>query len=353
MASNIFYRLSDRNTRNGIQLFENFCKSGHILAEDIFKIRTLGTEYELPPYKFLNALLRKNRRYFNGEESYFVNLFYSNYNDDFPDPFVRIDILRWLRSKYAKEGPTKSKGLFSVNEIIRNMQIMGHNADIVNRELNYLVKRNLILTESLMNSVCKDDLIKISIPGLLHLNMLNNVTYLAACAEDVLFKNTTVMMGISKRLATNAYLSKLSMAITAQDMIQYLSSYRSEFCSHPESYIINGEQMSIYDLSDCKKAISKWIDNDEYIKAEFSNLQLYHEGVSVQVTVAKKSSNSLVCFFGINQNVKGFISAIDTRYQLQYTIYDTISENDLLDCEIIEFDYDHKSFQLKFIRKVE
>lgn len=42
LAAEIFYKLSDRNTRNGIQLFEDFCKSGHILADDIFKIGLLG-----------------------------------------------------------------------------------------------------------------------------------------------------------------------------------------------------------------------------------------------------------------------------------------------------------------------
>lgn len=99
MTLDIFYRLSDRNTRYGIQIFEDFCKSGHISSDDFLMMRTAGKEYTLPSYKFLNALLRKNRKYYNGDESNFINLFDSNFHDDFPDPFVRIDILKWLQVK--------------------------------------------------------------------------------------------------------------------------------------------------------------------------------------------------------------------------------------------------------------
>lgn len=351
MISDIFYRLSDRNTRNGIQIFEDFCKSGHILSDDIFKIR-IEKDYELPSYKFMNALLRKNRRYYNGEGSNFVNLFYSNYNDDFPDPFIRIDILNWLKSKRAIEGPTKSKGMFPIDLIVRDMQVIGHNTEVIKRETNYLVKRGLLLSESLMHSVSVEDSVKISLPGLLHLNLLSNVTYLAACAEDVLFKDTSAMTIISRRLANKSYLSKISMVLTANEMLQYLYNYRMEYCSHPELYISEGEYKEIYDLSDCKDAVSKWVDGDRYLKDDFQHVQTYLPGKQVEVTVAKKDNGALVCIFGDNRNIKGFISAFDPKYHLDYVVYQSINENEQLICEILEFNYDHKSFQLKFISKV-
>lgn len=352
MAQDIFYRLSDRNTRNGIQLFEDFCKSGHILAEDILMIRIAGAEYTLPSYKFLNALLRKNRRYYNGEYSNLVNLFHSNYSDDFPDPFVRIDILRWLKTNTTKEGPTRTKGMFPVNEIIKNMQIIGHDSNIIQRELNYLIKRGLVLSESLLNNVNKSDLVKITLSGSLHLNLLNNVAYLAACAEDLLFKNSEIMIKISRRIASKSYLSKLSMALTASDMIQYLKSYRYEFCSRPESIISEDEQISIYDLSDCENAIIKWINENQYIKEWVANLQTYETGTYVIVEVIKKEKEALVCRFTKNQEMKGFISTLEVQYNLDHSIYEMIEENDMLKCEIIEFDLDYKSFQLKFIERI-
>lgn len=352
-AADIFYRLSDRNTRNGIQLFEDFCKSGHILADDILKIRTMGKDYELPLYKFLNALLRKNRKYYKDEESNFVNLFYSNYNDDMPDPFIRIDILYWLRNRNAIEGPMKTKGMFPVRELLRDLQLIGHELNIIERELNYLLKRGLILSETLSDKADKDDLIKIALPGLLHLRLLKNVTYLAACAEDVLFKDASIMTTITRRLASDSYTSKTSMALTANEMIEYLIGYRKEFCSYPEQYICDEKKIEVFDLNKCKETIEKWVHDDPYVKEEFTNIELFSPGTIVCVNVENKNNGGLICLFGNDKSIKGFISAYDKRYQLDYSEYEIIVEGENLKCEIMEFDHKHNSFQLKYIAKVD
>ena len=231
-------------------------------------------------------------------------------------------------------------------------QLIGHDKDIVLREINYLIRKGLIFSETLF-SVEKNDLIKITIPGLLHINLLHNVTYLAACAENVLFKDVSVMTNISRRLASSSYLTKLSMVLTASEMVKYLEDYRNEFCSHPEAFLYDGDQIGIYDMEDCKIAISKWLSNDSYVREEFAKLQSYPIGKSVVVNVINKGKNSLVCVFGENHNIKGFLSLLDSKYNLDYTIYKTVNINDKLVCEILEFDYDHKSFQLKFVEKQE
>ena len=350
MASNIFYRMSDRNTRKGIQLFEDFCKSGHISSNDIFLIRTGGKDYHFPSYKFLNAVLRKNRRYYNGENSNFVNLFYSNHSDDFPDPFVRIDILRWLQKRASKEGPSKTKGMFQVCDIMRDMQTIGHDLAVARRELNYLLKRDLILSESLSNVVSNNDLIKISIPGSLHLGLLSNVTYLAACAEDVNFKNSEVMTSISRRIASSAQLSKLSMAITVHELISYLIEYRKEFSSSPEVYLTNESKIELYNLDECLNALAKWLDNDPSVKDRFNSLQIYTVSTPVVARVVSKKDGALVCRFGKNEELKGFISVVESKYKLTYDQYEQIFEDQCLECIILEYDWDHRSFQLEYVR---
>lgn len=352
-AADIFYRLSDKNTRNGIQLFEDFCKSGHILADDILNIRALGREYELPLYKFLNALLRKNRKYYNGEESNFVNLFYSDFHDDMPDPFVRIDILYWLKNKIVQEGPAGIKGMFPASELFRELQLFGHELHVLERELNYLIKKGLILSETLSNSAEKDDLVKIALPGSLHLRLLKNVAYLAACAEDVLFKDVTVMTAITQRLKSNTYTSKTSMALTANDLVQYLLEYKKEFCAYPEQYICEDSNIKIFDLNECKRIIEKWIEDDSVVKEGVAHIDFYKPGTVIDVSVEYKSNGSLICRFGMNKTIKGFISACDKRYELNYSEYEKILEGDSLRCEILEFNYTHDSFQLKFLQKIE
>ena len=202
-----------------------------------------------------------------------------------------------------------------------------------------------------MSSVELNDLVKITIPGLLHLTLLDNITYLAACAEDVIFKDTATMMRISTRLASATYLSKLSVALTANDMVQYLENYRSEFCSRPEVYIEEGNYIRMYDMEGCGKAINKWIDSDKDVKETYLTLQEYPNGKHIDAIVVNKNNGSLVCMFGKDHDVKGFISAYDKKYQLKYSIYETIKEGDQLKCEVLYYDYHHMSFQLKFIMK--
>lgn len=347
MISNIFYRLSDRNTRNGIQVFEDFCKSGHIQSDDIFMIRTAGKEFQMPSYKFMNALLRKNRRYYNGEQSNFVNLFYSNYSDDFPDPFIRVDILSWLKLYKDEVGPSKFKGMFPAADLLRDMQIIGHDLDVAHRELNYLIKRGLILSENQSNSVAIGDLVKITLPGLLHLGLLSNVTYLAACAEDTLFKNTVIMTTISRRIASEGYLSKAYITLTANDLVQYLISYRNEFCASPKSYICDDKNVAIFDLSECINAVDKSINEDPYIKTLLDGICSFPTGTKVSAKVIRKEANLLICSFADER--KGFLSTYDSKYCLSAEEHTSIEIGEVLNCEIIEYAYDHNNFQLRLL----
>jgi len=348
MASEIFYRLTDRNTRSGIQIFEDFCKSGHVLAEDIFKIRTADKDYKLPLYKFLNALLRKNRRYYNGEASNFVNLFFSDKNDDFPDPFIRIDILMWLAERLEIEGPAITKGLFPVSLLSKEMQIIGHNICVIRRELCYLIKRGLIFSEALSNCVSGDDLIKITIPGNLHLNLLKNVTYLAACAEDVIFKDVHARTRIAERLIKNSNQSRVIAALNADELVNYLCSYRSEFCSKSEVYVLNSHMSKIYDLSGSKDAVCKWVEEDKNVKSVFEKVKSFINGKHVVVTVTKKSKDSLICIINNDATLKSYLSTLDPKYNLSQSTYNKLKVKDQLDCEVIEYNYKYNNFQLKF-----
>lgn len=143
------------------------------------------------------------------------------------------------------------------------------------------------------------------------------------------------------------------MALTANEMINYLSEYKKEFCSFPEQYISDKEKIEMFDLNECKAVIEKWIEDDPFVKEEFTNIETYKPSMRVSVNVENKDNGGLVCLFGNKKTIKGFISAVDKHYNLDYFEYDSINEGDCLLCEIMEYDYSHKSFQLKYISKLE
>ena len=351
MIRNIFYRLSDRNTRKGIEIFENFCKSGHISADDIFQIRATDGICKIPSHKFLNAILRKDRRYYNGEESNFINLFASNYNDDFPDPFVRIDLLYWLNKNKNKNGPSGNPGLFRYNDIVHHMDMLGHKVTVVNREINYLLGKGLLYSETQLNEASNNDLIMITIPGMLHLRMLSNVTYLAACAENVYFKNSNVTSRIANRLRMENYLSKTAMALNASELLSYLASYRNEYAARPDAYIDDENVGSIYDLRPSIEAVNHWIESDSQIKETLHKIDIYPSGSNVDAAIIKKEHSCLICLIDSLDGNKGFLSVVDSKYNLKPEEYETLKEADVIRCEVLSYDIDHDSFQLKYIGK--
>lgn len=347
-ALRIFYALSNRDVRSSIQLFEDFCKSGHIKAEDIFKIRT--TDYMIPSEKLINALLRKNRRFFSEETSNFINMFYSNFRDDFPDPFVRIDILLWLRKNYLVDGPNKIKGYHKVESIVQALQIIGHSENVIYREIQTLVRRGLIFTESQIDDVKYGDLISLSPSGTIHIWLLKNLNYLAACGEEVVYKEVQVAKTISERIASENYLDNIPMTIaTTKNMLDYLKRYRKYYISNPEAYV-NDEDLHIYDMSDIYYMINEMLEKNLEARRYIQMLDKYYVGVEVECKIVYKSFNSLLC--NLEGDVRGFLAPTNYIYKLTKDNYDSLTKGDYIKCRIISYDNFHNSFQLEYIRKI-
>ena len=220
---------------------------------------------------------------------------------------------------------------------------------MIKREINYLIKKGLLYTETQLHTAGDNDLIMITIPGMLHLTMLKYVPYLAACSENVYYKNTQIMKAISNRLGNWDYLSKISMVLNAQDMLCYLDSYRQEYFAKPEIYIADGKHGDIFDLGVCKKAVLGWIDNNPEVKKIIEKMSLYNAGTKVTALVFQKQKGSLTCLIDGKDGLKGFLSEYQEKYNLTHDDYQTMKIGDVIQCEIISFDTYHESFQLKYI----
>lgn len=348
--SDIFYRLSNKNIRNGIQVFEDFCKSGHLTPDDIFEMRVLEDDAEIPTYKFENALLRKNRRYYNSNESNFISLFASDFHDDWPDPLVRLDILWWLQCMNKKLGPTKEKGVFPIAELKRNLELLGHSPQIIMREVDYMIRKELIACDN-VGEITESDMIKIALPGHLHMQMLKHIAYMGACAEDFLFKNTDVLTRITNRLRQLEDDPYYIQLLNAKDMIDYLMDYRDQY-TIDKSFVDAGEYLlEAYDISELFNAINSYIKYGPGLTEAVEKQIKYYPGKLIRCKVISKRDNGLVCLIG-DEEVKGFLSTYERQYSLPMEMYCTIEENDIIECSVIEYNFKHKSFQLKFSNRI-
>ncbi|WP_318826206.1 hypothetical protein [Burkholderia thailandensis] len=180
--------LSGRNMRDALEIFLEFCNSAHIGEDQIFKIRQSEGRYTLPLHQVATVLMRMNRRYYDSDYSYVKNLFSANQEDSRPSFFCRYMILRWLREKFSTSGTDGLKGYYRKGAVKQELMSYGLSPDMLDREFNYLLSSRCILAEHLrIDSVTDDDLVRIGPAGFVHLDLVGNVSYLAAVAEDTFF----------------------------------------------------------------------------------------------------------------------------------------------------------------------
>lgn len=341
---NIVYRLTDRNIRNGIQLFIDLCKSGHISDEDFFRAITTHAEVTIPSGKMYEAILRNNKKYYVDDVSHFANLFSSYYDDVLPDPFVRVDIIYNL-IKRKSDNNSKNKDLIDVASLIDEMEMIGHDPSRVRKEIETLIKRGLIFNSALSDDAHDEDMIRVSITGTVTYTQLNNVFYLAACAENVFYKDHNVANEIRQRLSGDNWDSVFARVLNARDMVRYLIEYRNNYFNSQGTYIKENEIPAYFDVHELEKYVDQAMD-----KYDLKNLvQLFDRvklGERVTAEVIAKDNR--------------FLRVRPTELKIEGVVF--ISEENQVEClgigdyavfEIKQISYKHRNLKLKYINTID
>jgi hypothetical protein len=218
--------LAGNDLRKAMEIFLEFCKSGHIGAKEFWKIKAERGQWSLPYYVVTRVLLRRSRRYYDGDNSFLANLYQCDPDDAEPNTFVRLAILQWLDARSKSKGPSNIKGFFPATMLITDLVSLGHDALVVYREMSYLVKRGCILTEHQKAELqCEKDLVSVSPSGFMHLQMSSEPTYLAACAEDSWVESRELAEKVRQRIGEYgpaAHFSPATNLLNAKDFVEYL-----------------------------------------------------------------------------------------------------------------------------------
>ena len=202
----ILVGLSGRDLRRAMELFLEFCQSGHISENDIFKIIQSKGEYKLDFETIAHVVLRQNNKFYREDRSYIKNMFYIDIDDSYPSHALRLSVLGWLNKHIKTLGPLNIEGYHKASRIVSELQPMGFSKDAVMRELLFLVEARCVVTESLVvDAVDEEDLVRIAPAGLVHLDLLPNEHYLAAVAEDTWLSSEAHAARISRSIAKEDY----------------------------------------------------------------------------------------------------------------------------------------------------
>lgn len=224
----IIVGLSGWNIRKAFEIFLEFCRSGFIREEDIFQQQASTGQLEnLSHGVVAKILLRTNRRYYDGNDSYVKNLFQADPAGDLPFPLLRYWILAWLRANARLSGPSGFKGYHRQGELVHDLVGVGADGSAVRQECRYLAKAGCILPEHLRPDAIDDtDLIAITPAGHVHLELAHqDINYMAACAEDAWVEDETLAESVRSRISQQPFwraLSWYNTRLNAADMCNHL-----------------------------------------------------------------------------------------------------------------------------------
>jgi hypothetical protein len=255
--------LSGKNLRRALEIFLEFCNSGYIGEDLILKIIQREGDFLIPLEVVVTVLVRMNRRFYDSDYSYVKNILAANNEDAQINHFCRLIILNWLRQRWGEVGPTGLKGFFRIEELYSDLSLFGVEEHAAHREIEYLASAQCIVSEDFrIEHLTKDDLIRLAPAGFAHLDLLNNVHYLAAVAEDTWFPDYHSASAVGSRIRTVSaqYLSS-NVIENAEDLLNYLSEERRNGQAIEESITGLNDYASLTDLATAIKSLEKMKKN--------------------------------------------------------------------------------------------
>ncbi|MEL1245081.1 S1 RNA-binding domain-containing protein [Flavobacterium sp. DGU11] len=340
--------LAGRDIRKGMEIFLDFCKSGHIPEMEIVKMKHNEGNYEISNHIISRVLLRGNKMYYNDANARIKNLFYSDPGDDLPNPFLRINILEWLSSRNRIKGPSGITGFWQVNDVIKDLVKLGHNADRLLADLRYMTKYGLIISESQKeDSLNYEELISINSTGFIHLELLNNMDYLSACSEDVWYSKETIAIEIAKRISNKTKDHHFSISTTlenSKDLIGYLKDVNNNFFVVQQEFLSEDAYKPPLDFENIEAKLKSFSEFKGYTSE--SNLPKYAKGDEVVGKIVKITAYGLICNLD-NKKISGFIHISDIENENFYddNIYHIGQEVQVI---IKQYKPDHKRYNIKF-----
>lgn len=338
--------LAGRNIRKGLEILLDFCKSGHIGEDEILKIRTSAGEHQLPSYVIAKILLKGKRRYYSDQQSNIKNLFHSNETDPLPDPFIRLSILKWLQINKKIYGPNRTMGFHKIIAMVGDLQGAGHYAKAIIEELTQLVEADLVTAENQHSELSSEDLVSISPAGLIHLDLLKNVNYLSAVAEDTLFRENQPAKVIADNISGKGkykYESRQSTISSSRELVNYLGAYFKNFSLGEVKLLEETKQQGLVQIDVLQEYVDQLVANDLTIQNVEKIESEYPPGTKFSAQIVSIQPYGIFVEFGLRG-----VGMIQRSHANGLTKkFDELEGGDWVVVEVIRYNFDHKKFDLK------
>ena len=149
----------------------------------------------------------------------------------------------------------------------------GLEPDVLDREFNYLLAAHCVIAEHLrLDSVEDDDLIRLGPAGFAHLDLVGNLSYIAAVAEDTNFSDRLQAERVAQRIRNIESHSHLKTALNnGSDLVEFLSSVQKSLMPPNGSYLQDDLLDRLTDITDAREVlirVSKAQSHDPWFDAD-------------------------------------------------------------------------------------
>jgi energy-coupling factor transporter ATP-binding protein EcfA2 len=298
--------LSGRNMREALEIFLEFCNSAHIGEDQIFKIRQSEGRYTIPLHQVATVLMRMNRRYYDSDYSYVKNVFAASRDDVRPGFFCRYMILRWLRANFGGSGTDGLKGYYGKGIIKQNLIAYGFSPDVLDREFNYLLGSRCVIAEHLrLDSVSDEDLVRLGPAGFVHLDLVSNISYLAAVAEDTFFSDRLQAERVANRIKDSQRHLHIQTAVdNAAELVDYLNEVRKDISPTNGTFLADDQLLRLTDISEAENAVLR-VKRDFSFDPWFDAQRRLLRGTTHEVTVVNVVNFG--CFVEFSDGLVGLV----------------------------------------------
>jgi len=339
LSKRVFLGLTGRDIRKGLEIFLDFCKSGYITEDAILKIRNADGMHVIPANASMQIPIKGTRKYYNDSFSRIRNIFNMHKEDTFPDPYIRISILEWLNRHYGQSGPKNIKSYHLPNNIIMDLKLLGHNEDGIKQEIEEMIISDLIISESQQKKYPEDgELVSITSSGFIHLELIQNIYYLAFISEDTFFENEHVAQRIADNLLSKdsyPYISHQSILDNARLLVDYLYEYQLSSNLLYDKYLDVSSVYKYCDMEIIKNWVHKKIKDDSSFVDYDELLIKYPIGYIGDARVVKKVPFGYFLNFGIN------------GIGLLRNTIEEFEVGDMLKVKILSFSNEHHKFNVE------
>jgi hypothetical protein len=331
-ARRMIVGLAGRNMRRALEIFLEFCNSGHIREDQIFRMRQSEGDFILPLHVVATVLLRMNRRFYDSDHSYIKNIFGASRDDVVPAYFARYMILHWLRINFRDVGTSGLRGYYTKQHVKQALMPYGLDPSLIDREFNYLLAAQCLVAEHLrLDSVDDDDLVRLGPAGFVHLDLVGNSNYLAAVSEDTWYTDRLQAERIVESIKDiESQLHISTVAANARELVNFLEAARLKLVPPKGSFMDGALADRLTDLQDAREAVNR-IERSQALDPWFSAKKRLRRGSIQEVTIENVVDYGYFCEFddglvGLvhKSELSGLSAGVGDRVQVEILWVDPI-----------------------------